>query len=128
MRCAVLDTNVIVSALISPKGNAAVILGMITDNLLKPIYCQQILREYVDVLTRPRFGFPETRVKESLTLFEMFGVPVDPRKSDFLMIDESDRIFYDAAVASAAVLITGNLKHYPREPFVVSPADFLFCV
>jgi putative PIN family toxin of toxin-antitoxin system len=125
MRRAVLDTNVLVSALLSPKGNAAVILGMISDGFLTPVYCRQILSEYTSVLTRPRFGFPKILVDEALDLFEVFGVPVDPQKSDFSMPDESDRVFYDTAVTGAAVLVTGNLKHFPEKHFVISPADFL---
>ena len=124
-RRAVLDTNVLVSAILSPKRNAAVILGMITEGLLTPVYCHKIICEYMLVLERPRFGFPKNRIDEALGLFGVFGVPIDPQKSDFPMLDESDRIFYDTAVAGAAVLITGNLKHYPDKPFIVSPADFL---
>ena len=89
------------------------------------MYCRQILGEYSTVLARPRFGFPKDRVEDALSLFEIFGVPVDAQKSDFPMPDESDRIFYDTAVAGVAELITGNLKHYPEKPFVVGPAEFL---
>jgi hypothetical protein len=38
--------------------------------------------------------------------------------------DESDRKFYDAAKACHAILITGNQKHFPKENFIVSPAEF----
>jgi hypothetical protein len=41
------------------------------------------------------------------------------------MPDETDRKFYDVASACGALLITGNLKHYPSEPFIISPAGFL---
>jgi len=125
MRRAVLDTNVIVSALLSPTGNAALLLGMISNGLLTPVYCRQILDEYMLVLTRPRFGFPKNRIDETLGVFDVFGVLVEPQKSDFSMADESDRIFYDTAMAGAATLITGNLRHYPKKPFIVNPADFL---
>lgn len=121
----VLDTNILVSALISPKGNAAVILGMTADAFLQPVYCGKILDEYEEVLTRPRFGFSRQLINEALDLFRIFGVPVDPVKSDFPISDESNRIFYDTVVAGAAKLITGNLKHYPEKAFIVSPAAFL---
>jgi len=120
MRRVVIDTNVLVSAMLSPRGNAAAILGMAADGLLTPIYCQKILDEYEDVLARPHFGFSRTLIGEALDMFSLFGVPVDPQKSDFPMVDESDRVFYDAAVAGAAELITGNLKHYPVKPFIRS--------
>ena len=40
-------------------------------------------------------------------------------------IDAADRVFYDVAKASEAELITGNIKHYPKEPFIISPAAFM---
>ena len=42
------------------------------------------------------------------------------------MIDETDRIFYDTAVSSGATLITSNKKDYPNEPFILTPAEFLY--
>ena len=124
-RRVVLDTNVLVSALLSPKGNATAILGMAADGLIEAVYCCQILGEYEEVLSRPRFGFPRDLIDEALDLFRTSGIPVESCRSDCPMPDESDRIFYDTAATGAAELITGNLKHYPAEPFVVSPADFL---
>jgi hypothetical protein len=44
---------------------------------------------------------------------------------DILLPDEDDRPFYEVAKAANAYLITGNLKHFPQEPFILSPADFL---
>jgi len=44
---------------------------------------------------------------------------------DISLPDESDRIFYDTACESKAILITGNKKHYPDEEFIMTPADFL---
>jgi predicted nucleic acid-binding protein len=41
------------------------------------------------------------------------------------LLDEDDRVFYDTATASEAVLVTGNIRHFPAEPFVMTPADFL---
>jgi len=41
------------------------------------------------------------------------------------MTDETDRVFYDTAKASGAILITGNIRHYPAMPFIMTPADFL---
>ena len=125
MRYAVIDTNVLVSALISPNGNAAIILGMITNGFLAPLYCSQIIYEYTSVLERQRFGFSKNLIDEALTSFDIFGVPVQPEKSDFFMVDESDRVFYDTAVSGNAMLITGNLRHYPQKTFIVNPANFL---
>jgi predicted nucleic acid-binding protein len=49
-RLAVLDTNILVSALISSRGNPAKILDMVEKGALKPIYCEDIIKEYVSVV------------------------------------------------------------------------------
>jgi len=53
------------------------------------------------------------------------GVLVDPIVSKVTLPDESDRMFYDAALENNAILITGNLKHYPNEKFIMTPTQFL---
>jgi predicted nucleic acid-binding protein len=98
---------------------------MIADGLLDVIYNRRILDEYKHVLARPHFGFPDNLIADALDLFLMRGIPIEAKVSEIPMIDESDRVFYDTAVTCAAILITGNLKHYPQEPYVIKPADFL---
>jgi predicted nucleic acid-binding protein len=55
------------------------------------------------------------------------GIAVEDKKSDkrIKVIDDDDRIFYDAAVEATAYLITGNMRHFPKESFIVTPAQFL---
>jgi len=48
-----------------------------------------------------------------------------PDASDFPMIDESDRKFYDLHKAANAILITGNAKHFPKEDLIMSPVAFI---
>jgi len=50
---------------------------------------------------------------------------IEPPKSDILFNHEPDRIFYDTAKASGSILITGNIRHYPTEPFIMTPSDLL---
>ena len=54
------------------------------------------------------------------------GIVFEPVTSLVPMPDEDDRIFYDTAKESGAFLITGNKKHYPDEPFIMTPSDFLY--
>jgi len=58
-------------------------------------------------------------------LLKMFGTQINPPTSTISLPDETDRIFYDTAKSSEAVLITGNIRHYPEEPFIMTPAEFL---
>jgi predicted nucleic acid-binding protein len=53
------------------------------------------------------------------------GVQIAHTSSNIVLPDETDRVFYDVARASEAILITGNIRHYPNEPFIQTPADFL---
>jgi putative PIN family toxin of toxin-antitoxin system len=124
----VLDTNVIVSALLSPDGAPAQILSLVAPGIIHVCYNQTILSEYETVLSRAKFKPEISQKLRSLVLgpLKEIGLLIashDP--SDFPMIDESDRVFYDVAKAAGAFLITGNMKHYPDEPFIITPRDFI---
>jgi putative PIN family toxin of toxin-antitoxin system len=121
----VLDTNVLVSALWSADGKPSQIVHMIPDRKIIPCFCDAILLEYKAVLTRPSFCFSQDRVEQLLHQLALFGKNQVAAKSEIPLADESDRVFYDTAKAVEAVLVTGNTKHFPCEPFVFSPADFL---
>jgi putative PIN family toxin of toxin-antitoxin system len=121
---AVLDTNIVVSALISKHGIPALLYQMVHDRKLIPFYSDPILQEYKKVLYRPRFTLPHSKVDYLLTLFAMQGEKVAPERSAILMPDESDRKFYDAATSQGIILITGNKKHFPDEPHILTPREF----
>jgi predicted nucleic acid-binding protein len=54
------------------------------------------------------------------------GIAVEANIPDVTPIpDEEDRKFYNVAKSSGAFLITGNIKHFPSESFIITPADFL---
>ena len=121
----VLDTNVLVSALWSENGNPAKIARMIPDKKIIPHFCEAILLEYRTVLLRPAFHFSPAQVDDLLGKIIKHGKNIDAVKSDIPMPDESDRVFYDIAEAAGAYLITGNKKHYPSDPAILTPVEFL---
>ena len=125
MQTLVIDTNVIISAAISDKGNPAKVIKMVSDGKLQLCYNARILSEYADVLSRQKFRFSLEKQMALIKKIVEIGIIVDPAPSDMLLPDESDRIFYDTAKTSGAVLITGNIKHYPTESFIMTPADYL---
>ncbi|MCL2603028.1 MAG: putative toxin-antitoxin system toxin component, PIN family [Defluviitaleaceae bacterium] len=125
MICAVLDTNILVSALWSHDGNPAKVIHLIPDGKIVPCYCEEILREYNAVLSRPRLSFSQHQIDELINNIRKYGKAVIPKKSAVPFTDESDRFFYDTALAGQAILITGNAKHYPTEPFIMTPVEFL---
>ena len=121
----VLDTNILVSALWTPAGNPSTIVGLLFSNKITPCFDQGILNEYRAVLSRPRLSFSSNRVDELLKAFTSRGISVTVFPSSIKFVDEADRKFYDVASYCEAYLISGNIKHFPKKPFIVTPAEFL---
>jgi putative PIN family toxin of toxin-antitoxin system len=124
-RRAVLDTNVLVSALMSPLGNPARIYRMFFAGALVLVYNESILSEYEDVLHRPYLRISTEDADKVLNAIKLHGEHVESTPSTFPMTDEDDRAFYDTAKSSDAYLVTGNTRHYPNESFILTPIEFL---
>lgn len=125
MPAVVLDTNILVSAMLTSGGGPARILKLVLDAEITAFYSLEIMAEYENVLFRPQFALDPGRVFAVLDFIREAGVLAAPKRSGIPMTDESDRIFYDVAKNNGALLITGNMKHYPKEPFIVTAAEFL---
>jgi len=125
MKKVVLDTNVIVSAIFSPNGKCSKILDMVFTDKIQICYSIDILSEYKDVLSRPSLALNPGKKNLLFMILGESGIPVSPVASTIALPDESDRVFYDTAKESGAVLITGNTKHFPMEDFIVTPSCFL---
>ncbi|MDR1320508.1 MAG: putative toxin-antitoxin system toxin component, PIN family [Gracilibacteraceae bacterium] len=121
----VLDTNIIVSAALSPVGNPAKIIALIPEQEIQVYYCTGILSEYSDVLSRPRLKIPAEIQRRIINAILRAGILLEPTASTIPLPDETDRIFYDTAKEAGAILITGNIKHYPAENFIMTPSQFL---
>ena len=122
---AVIDTNVLVSGLITAHGYPARIINAVKEKQFNLLYCNEILIEYRDVLYREKFGFKSNDVDDLLDVISLNGIPVTTDASNITLPDEDDRCFYDIAKNAGAYLVTGNLKHYPNDSIVISPADFI---
>jgi putative PIN family toxin of toxin-antitoxin system len=125
MRKVVLDTNILVSALWSEKGNANDILELFFREEIMLFYTQDIIDEYEEVLCRARLNFSGNKVASLLQEISNIGFLTEPEKSSIVFSDEDDRVFYDTAKENGAILIIGNKKHYPNVPFVMSPSEFI---
>ena len=122
----VIDTNVLISALLSIEGNPAKILALITSGEdIQLYYNAVIMREYKRVLSYQRLNIADEKQFRAIWLIENFGTLIEPPTSSMPLPDESDRIFYDTTVESGAILITGNTKHYPTEDFIMTPSQFI---
>ena len=122
----VLDTNILVSAAWSPGRNAANILNAAFARKFTVCYDYRILEEYDRVLHYPKLDFREWEINAILDPIVKNGISVaaDPISEIPFERDETDRKFYEVAKFCHAILITGNLAHYPQDPEIMSPADF----
>jgi len=121
----VLDTNILVSSLLT-AGPPAIIVDLVADGKIIPFYSNPILHEYWDVLSRKKFGFAPAQVSCLINDIVRTGIAIEGKQlNKNKKINEDDRIFYDAAVEAKAYLITGNIKHFPKESFIATPAQFL---
>lgn len=115
----VIDTNIIVSAMWN-KGKAYEFMRNVIDGQYVVLVNDEILKEYKEVLFRPRFDFEKTDIIYVLNWFENNAIKSTHKKSNIEMLDEKDRAFYDLAKKCNALLVTGNLKHYPADELVTS--------
>ncbi|GHV81862.1 PIN domain-containing protein [Spirochaetia bacterium] len=122
----VLDTNVIVSAFLNPKGIPGEIVSLVLSEKIILCYDNKILSEYTDVLTRSKFNFNKELVTDFLEFIKIYGEYIIAAKpQDIQFIDTDDKIFYDVFRSSDAnYIITGNKKHYPKEENILLPREF----
>ena len=126
----VIDTNVLVSGLLSPFSTCGEIVRMLASGSLQIAYDARIICEYEEVLARSKFGFDPAPVGELLSFLVAGGHAVSGNPLQHPLPDPFDEAFLEVAIASnAELLVTGNLRHFPPDcrqgVRVVSPAEFL---
>lgn len=126
----VIDTNVLLSALLSKNENSATVkvLDAVFDGTIIPLYHQDILLEYDEVLHREKFHLQEEMIRTVLESIRQYGIEVFPQPTGAVLIDMDDLIFYEVAMEKRdddAYLVTGNQKHYPFRNFIVTPAELV---
>ena len=125
---AVIDTNVIVSALLThnPYTATAKVLDYMIGGKIRPIYSEDIIIEYKNVLYRAKFHFTESQIEPVMELIQKHGIHADRIPYDGTMPDEKDRPFYEVSLSyDDSFLVTGNIKHFPVTPKVVTPAQII---
>ena len=125
---AVIDTNVFVAALLSRHSNSATVL--VVDTLMNhdicPLYNQEIINEYNDVLHREKFHFPSESIDAIISTVQKYGISSERIASSEYFPDPKDVVFYEVALSKDdAYLVTGNKKHFPKKPIVVTPTEMM---
>lgn len=127
----VIDTNVLVSALITRNENSPTvqILRFIANGNIVPVYSDEIVKEYNEVLRRDKFKLPENIIINLLKDIMDNGLKItELAEVNEAMPDPKDVVFYAVTLSAQdkdAFLVTGNGKHFPEKPFVVTPSELV---
>lgn len=127
----VVDTNVLVSALITRNETSPTvkILKLISENKIIPVYSADIVKEYREVLRRSKFKLSEEIIVKLLNDIVSHGFEVkDLVEVNEKIPDPKDVVFYAVTLSAEdkdAFLVTGNGKHFPVKPFIVTPAELV---
>jgi uncharacterized protein len=112
---AVIDTNVLVSGLLAPRGNEALILLAVHRGLVHPCFSEEILEEYAAVLARPKFAFPPDEMAAVLAMLRQQGELFHSTASLAASVDPGDTKFLQCPEAAQAdYIVTGNKRHFPE--------------
>jgi uncharacterized protein len=126
----VLDTNVLVSGLLSPYGPPGEVVRLVSTGLISLCLDARIVAEYQEVLLRPRFGFDPEEVATLIDYLESSGEMFAGSPLTTRLPDPDDEAFLEVALAgNANFLITGNHVHYPLDSragvIVLLPAELV---
>ena len=125
---AVIDTNIFVSALITHNSNASTarVLESLFLHRITPLYNDDIIKEYDEVLHRAKFKLSEEEISTVIEYVKENGIDSSRFPYGGEMPDEDDRVFYEVCLSTEdSFLVTGNLKHFPKEPQVMTAAEMM---
>ena len=129
IRYGAIDTNVLVSAMLKWDSVPGLVLKHVFGGNLVPVFNEKILEEYREVLHREKFPFSEEDIHIVLESLQEQGISIDAGKLDIKLPDAKDVVFYEVVMEKrkkdSAYLVTGNIKHFPKESFVVTPREML---
>lgn len=126
---AVIDTNVLVSAMLKWESVPGTVMNLIFDGPVVPVYNSDILDEYRNVLSRPKFKLDDEIIKNIINGIADKGIMLTADKINIDMPDPKDIVFYEVVSEKRktddAYLVTGNIKHFPVKPYIVTPREFI---
>lgn len=125
---AVIDTNIFVSAFITKNATASTrrVINSLFAGKIKPLYNDEIIEEYSEVLHRSKFHLADKDIQSLLYFIQTNGIDSSRFPYDGDMLDKDDRVFYEVALSEEdSFLVIGNLKHFPKTPKVVTAAQMM---
>lgn len=126
---AVIDTNVIVSSMLKKDSIPGQIIQFISENIITPILNKDILDEYVEVLSRNKFGFKSKEIENLLAAIRANAIYLERKQTIEDFVDGDDIVFFEIVMSARslldAYLVTGNMKHYPIRSYIVTPREMI---
>lgn len=126
---AVIDTNVIVSSMLKKESIPRQIMDYVDKGIIVPLVNEEILEEYVEVITRNKFNFEKAAVELVMNGIEKRAIFVEREKTLEDFFDKDDIVFFEIVLSARstmdAYLVTGNMKHYPIRSYVVTPSQMI---
>lgn len=125
---AVFDTNVLVSAMINhnPDSPTVKVIEMVAKGLITPLFNGEIITEYDEVLHQEKFNLREDDILNMMELILDNGLVTSRIATMEEFQDPNDVVFFEVALSKeGAYLVTGNTKHFPKNPIVVTPAEMV---
>lgn len=125
---AVIDTNVLVSYLLTRNRESSVVkvMELLKEGAILPLLHAEIIKEYNEVLRRIKFDIPEQTINDLIGYMTSLGIFCDRKETNEYLPDPDDIAFYEVSLSvEDSYLITGNLKHFPKNGHVVTPAEML---
>ena len=114
--------------MVSPNPNSPtikVIEAVLTGRIV-PLYNDEILSEYLEVLHRTKFNLLEVVINNVVGSIVKMGLFVGRLHTDEPFTDPKDVIFFETALSvEGSYVVTGNLKHFPKSPIVITPAEMV---
>ena len=128
---AVIDTNVLVSAMLKWDSVPGNVMELVFTGFIVPVVNKEIVKEYREVLMRPKFHFTDRIICDVLEFIDRRAVYL--AEDSFIPCEElpdpKDQVFYEVVVEERktedAYLVTGNLKHFPKRTFIITPREML---
>ncbi len=126
---AVIDTNVLVSAMLKWNSVPGNIMEFAFGGIITPIVNDDIIEEYETVLSRPKFHLTKDIINDVIDTIKNCGIYINGETIDIDLPDPKDRVFYEVVMeerkSENAYLVTGNIKHFPIKPYIVTPRQML---
>ena len=110
----VIDTNVLVSGLLTPRGPCGQLIELLIAGALEACVDGRIIAEYAEVVRRGSLGIPRAYADEILGLIQATAEPVAAKPLPAVLPDKDDVPFLEVAATAGAILVTGNKRHFPK--------------